>query len=49
MKLVEIVRGLETSPGAVDLAVSVATKCGKETVLVNEAPGFATSRINAMN
>jgi 3-hydroxybutyryl-CoA dehydrogenase len=48
MKLVEIVRGLETSDRAVDLAVEVARRCGKETVLVNEAPGFATSRINAM-
>jgi len=48
MKLVEIVRGLETSDRVVDLATSVARLCGKETVLVNEAPGFATSRINAM-
>lgn len=48
MKLVEIVRGLETSDRAVDLVESVAKQCGKETVLINEAPGFATSRINAM-
>jgi 3-hydroxybutyryl-CoA dehydrogenase len=48
MKLVEIVRGLETSDRVVDLATAVAVRCGKETVLVNEAPGFATSRINAM-
>ena len=48
MKLVEVVRGLETSDRAVDLVVEVARACGKETVLVNEAPGFATSRINAM-
>jgi 3-hydroxybutyryl-CoA dehydrogenase len=48
MKLVEIVRGLETSDRVVDIATSVARLCGKETVLVNEAPGFATSRINAM-
>jgi len=48
MKLVEIVRGLETSDRAVEVAESVARRCGKETVLVNEAPGFATSRINAM-
>ena len=48
MKLVEIVRGLETSDRVVDLAVEVAQRCGRETVLVNEAPGFATSRINAM-
>ncbi|MBV8221938.1 MAG: 3-hydroxyacyl-CoA dehydrogenase [Candidatus Eremiobacteraeota bacterium] len=48
MRLVEIVRGLETSQTAVDAAIDVATRSGKETVLVNEAPGFATSRINAM-
>lgn len=48
MKLIEIVRGLETSDAAYDRAVEVATACKKETVLVNEAPGFATSRINAM-
>jgi 3-hydroxybutyryl-CoA dehydrogenase len=48
MKLVEIVRGLETSDATVEFAESVATRCGKETVRVNEAPGFATSRINAM-
>jgi 3-hydroxybutyryl-CoA dehydrogenase len=48
MKLVEIVRGLETSDRTVAAAVEVATRSGKETVLVNEAPGFATSRINAM-
>ena len=48
MKLIEIVRGLETSDAAYDTAVEVAAACKKETVLVNEAPGFATSRINAM-
>jgi 3-hydroxybutyryl-CoA dehydrogenase len=48
MKLVEIVRGLETSDRAVERVEDVAKICGKETVLINEAPGFATSRINAM-
>src|SRR5450755_99994 len=48
MKLVEVVRGLETSDDAYRTAVDVATACKKETVLINEAPGFATSRINAM-
>ena len=48
MKLVEIVRGLETADRCVDAARDVAARCGKETVIVNEAPGFATSRINAM-
>jgi 3-hydroxybutyryl-CoA dehydrogenase len=48
MKLVEIVRGFSTSERAVQTVQQVAAKCGKETVLVNEAPGFATSRINAL-
>ena len=48
MKLIEIVRGLETSDAAYDAALEVAAACKKETVLINEAPGFATSRINAM-
>jgi 3-hydroxybutyryl-CoA dehydrogenase len=48
MKLIEIVRGLETSDLAYEKAVEVAAACKKETVLINEAPGFATSRINAM-
>lgn len=48
MKLIEIVRGLETAERCVDAAQFVAQRCGKETVLINEAPGFATSRINAM-
>jgi 3-hydroxybutyryl-CoA dehydrogenase len=48
MKLVEIVRGLETSDASTQAARDVAERCGKETVTVNEAPGFATSRINAM-
>lgn len=48
MKLVEIVRGLQTAQHAIEAAQDVAARCGKETILVNEAPGFATSRINAM-
>jgi 3-hydroxybutyryl-CoA dehydrogenase len=48
MKLVEIVKGLATSERAVMLVREVAERCEKEIVLVNEAPGFATSRINAM-
>ncbi len=48
MKLIEIVRGLETSDAAYNAALEVAAACKKETVLINEAPGFATSRINAM-
>src|SRR5579864_7742732 len=48
MKLVEIVRALQTSDQTVAVAESVAQQSGKETVRINEAPGFATSRINAL-
>jgi 3-hydroxybutyryl-CoA dehydrogenase len=48
MKLVEIVKGLETSDRAVQIAQTVAADSGKETVLINEAPGFITTRINAL-
>jgi len=48
MKLVEIVRGLETGEETLRLTEEVARRMGKETVLVRESPGFITSRINAM-
>ncbi len=48
MKLVEIIRGLETNEETFKVAESVAQKMGKETVEVKESPGFVTSRINAM-
>jgi 3-hydroxybutyryl-CoA dehydrogenase len=47
MKLVEIVRALESSPEALDTIEAVARRMGKETVLVREAPGFITTRVNA--
>jgi 3-hydroxybutyryl-CoA dehydrogenase len=48
MKLVELVRGLETSQETLDTLREVSVRMGKEVVLVNEAPGFVTSRINAL-
>jgi 3-hydroxybutyryl-CoA dehydrogenase len=48
MKLVEIIRGLETSDETFRIAESVAGQMGKETVEVKESPGFVTSRINAL-
>ena len=48
MKLVEIVRGLETSEETTIVAEEVSHRMGKETVRINEYPGFATSRISAM-
>lgn len=48
MKLVEIIRGLETDEDTLKVAESVSKKMGKETVEVKESPGFVTSRINAL-
>lgn len=48
MKLVELVRGIETTDETVEMARTVAEKMGKETVEVNEFPGFVTSRINCL-
>lgn len=48
MPLVEIVKGLETSEETVDAIKNVAVKMGKETVVINEFPGFVTSRISAL-
>ena len=48
VKLVELVRGVETTDETVEVARSVAKRMGKETVEVNEFPGFVTSRINCL-
>ena len=48
MKLVEIVRGIETGEKAFKVVEDVAHKMGKETVDIRESPGFVTSRVNAL-
>jgi len=48
MKLLEIVRALETSEATLEAARAVGAAMGKECVVVRESPGFVTSRINAM-
>jgi 3-hydroxybutyryl-CoA dehydrogenase len=48
MKLLEIVRGLETNEDTLAKAVEVGRRMGKEVVVIKESPGFVTSRINAM-
>ena len=48
MRLVEIVRTPHTSDETVKTCVAVAQRMQKETVVVNESPGFITSRINAL-
>ena len=48
MRLLEIVRGLETGDAAIAAASEVGVAMGKECVVVRESPGFVTTRINAM-
>src|SRR5438105_3820956 len=48
MKLLEIVRALETDEATLAACAEVGRRMGKEVVIVKESPGFITSRINAM-
>lgn len=43
--LVEVVRGRQTSDATVDTALAFVADLGKESVLINDSPGFATSRL----
>lgn len=45
MKLVEVIRGQDTSEDAVEVALSVCTRMGKECIEVKEAPLFVVNRI----
>lgn len=48
MRLVELVKGLETDRETLQTFREVAERMGKEVVEVKESPGFVTSRINAL-
>ena len=48
MKLIEVVRAKETDDATLAAAVTVGRRMGKEVVVIQESPGFITSRINAM-
>jgi 3-hydroxybutyryl-CoA dehydrogenase len=48
MKLLEVVRALETDDETLAAVTEVGKRMGKEVVVIKEAPGFITSRINAM-
>ncbi|MGG1677362.1 3-hydroxyacyl-CoA dehydrogenase family protein [Neobacillus sp. NRS-1170] len=48
MKLIEVVRGLDTSNETVAKVMEVGEKLGKQCVEVNEFPGFVTSRMNCL-
>jgi 3-hydroxybutyryl-CoA dehydrogenase len=45
MKLLEIVKGARTSAATIERALAIGTLLGKTTIVVNDAPGFATSRL----
>jgi 3-hydroxybutyryl-CoA dehydrogenase len=48
MKLIEIIKAAKTDDMSLQAAITVGRRMGKEIVVINEAPGFITSRINAM-
>lgn len=45
MKLLEIIRGSETSDQTLNVALEWGKSLGKETIVVNDAPAFAVNRI----
>ena len=45
MKLLEIIKGYETSEETLRIALEWGKSLGKETIVVNEAPAFAVNRI----
>jgi 3-hydroxybutyryl-CoA dehydrogenase len=48
MKLVELVRGLQTSDETLAATRAYSDAIGKTSIVVNEAPGLTTSRMSAM-
>ena len=47
MRLVEVVRGLETSDDTVQNVMEFSTELGKTPILVNDSPGFVSNRVLA--
>lgn len=47
-RLLEVVKGPATSDDTVQRALSLAQEMGKQAVLVNDSPGFATSRLGVL-
>jgi len=45
MKLLEIIKGYETSEETLKIALEWGKSLGKDTIIVNEAPAFAVNRI----
>jgi len=47
-KLVEVVRGRHTSDDTLGTSVTFAERIGKDPVVINDSPGFATSRLGVL-
>lgn len=47
-RLLELVRGADTAPSTMDAALAFAERIGKDPVVVNDSPGFATSRLGVL-
>lgn len=45
MRLVEIVRGLETSDATLETAMRLGEKIGKKSIAINDSPGFVSNRV----
>ena len=45
MRLLEIIKGYETSDETLEIAMEWGKKIGKEAIVVNEAPAFAVNRL----
>ncbi|MDC0749851.1 3-hydroxyacyl-CoA dehydrogenase family protein [Polyangium mundeleinium] len=48
MELLEVVRGLGTDEGVVATSLAIAKRIGKTPIVVNDMPGFATSRLGVV-
>ena len=48
MELLEVVRGLATSDASVERALAFARVIGKSPIVVNDVPGFASSRLGVI-
>jgi 3-hydroxybutyryl-CoA dehydrogenase len=48
MELLEIVRGLSTSDATVERALAIAASMKKSPIVVNDSPGFASSRLGVI-
>ncbi len=45
MKLVEVIRGLQTNDETTDIVVKLSEKLGKVPVVINDSPGFVSNRV----